>query len=163
MNAVLAIIANGGRAFVDVDIEASRNKLMYHLLYNFILNPLTSASSNPLRRGSRGCSMFVHQNHAARWENGSSWWGCLWAVCFVSKKQKFFVPARMHLCVKLLRGYQIQTESSYEKMHHHDNLKNLGCWIMEVKWTHITRYGASLGGQKTRKRDILRVFSMSDL
>jgi hypothetical protein len=25
------------------------------------------------------------------------------------------------------------------------------------------RYGASLGGQKTRKRDILRVFSMSDL
>jgi hypothetical protein len=32
-----------------------------------------------------------------------------------------------------LRGYQTQTESSYEKMHHHDNLKNLGCRIMEVK------------------------------
>jgi hypothetical protein len=61
--------------------------------------------SNPLRRGSRGCGMFVHQNHAARWENGSSWWGHWCDVCFASKnssEQEFFVPARTHLSVKLL-------------------------------------------------------------
>ena len=49
--------------------------------------------------------MFLHQNHAARGENGSSWWGCLCDVCLASNKsseREFFVPARMHLAVKLL-------------------------------------------------------------
>ena len=35
------------------------------------------------------------------------WWGCLCDVCFASKKpfeQEFFVPAGMHLGVKLLIG-----------------------------------------------------------
>ncbi len=44
--------------------------------------------------------MFVHQIHAARWENGSPWWGCLCDVCFASKKsseREFFVLARTHL------------------------------------------------------------------
>ena len=54
MNTVLAIIANGGQAFVDINIEASRNKLISHLLYIFILNPSTAASSNPLQRSSKG-------------------------------------------------------------------------------------------------------------
>jgi hypothetical protein len=68
MNAVLDIIANGGQAFIDINrLEADRNKLISHSLYNFILNPLTAASSTPLRRGSLGCGMFVHENHAARW------------------------------------------------------------------------------------------------
>ena len=67
MNAVLDIVANGGQAFIDIDIlEAVRNKLVSHSLYNFILNPLTAALSNPLHRGSMGCGMFVHENHAAR-------------------------------------------------------------------------------------------------
>jgi hypothetical protein len=51
--------------------------------------------------------VFIHGNHAARRENGSSWWGCLCDVCFASKKpfeQEFFVPAGMHLGVKLLIG-----------------------------------------------------------
>ena len=68
--------------------RGSRNKLISHLLYTFILNPLMAVSSNPFQRGSRGCDVFihVHGNHAARWENGSSWWECLCDVCFASKK-----------------------------------------------------------------------------
>jgi len=41
--------------------------------------------------------MFIHGNHDAREENGSSWWGCLRDVCFASKKsseRELFVPAR---------------------------------------------------------------------
>jgi hypothetical protein len=76
------------------------NKLISHLLYNFIMNPSMAASSNPFRRGSRGWGVFIHGNHAARWENGSSWWGCLCDVCFANKKsseQEFFVLVRTHL------------------------------------------------------------------
>jgi hypothetical protein len=84
--------------------RGSRNKIISHLLYNFILNPSMAASSNPFRRGSRGWGMFIHGNHDARGGNGSSWWGCLCDVCFVSKKsseREFFVPARTHLDVKI--------------------------------------------------------------
>ena len=41
--------------------RGSRNKLISHLLYNFILNPLMAAVSNPFRRGSRGWGDFIHQ------------------------------------------------------------------------------------------------------
>jgi hypothetical protein len=33
MNAILAIIADGGRAIVAIDREGSRNKLFSHLVY----------------------------------------------------------------------------------------------------------------------------------
>jgi hypothetical protein len=46
MNAVLAIIADGGQAIVVIYREGSRNKLIFPLLYNFILNPLMAALSN---------------------------------------------------------------------------------------------------------------------
>ena len=85
--------------------RGGRNKLISHLLYNFILNPSMSALSNPFQRGSRGWGMFIHGNHDARGKNGSSWWGCLCVVCFASKKsseREFFIPAGMHLAVKLL-------------------------------------------------------------
>ena len=36
MDAFVAIIADGGRAIVDIDIEAGRNRLISHLLYTFI-------------------------------------------------------------------------------------------------------------------------------
>jgi hypothetical protein len=105
MNAVLAIIANGGRAIVVIYREA-RVQINYHpLVYNFILIPSMVASSNPFQRGSRRWGMFLHQNHASRGENSSSWWGCLCDVCFASKKSsemEFFVPARTHLAFKLL-------------------------------------------------------------
>ena len=68
-----------------------------------------AASSNPFRRGFRGWGVFIHGNHDhARGENGSSWWGCLCDVCFASKQsseREFFIPARTHLGVKLLRVY----------------------------------------------------------
>jgi hypothetical protein len=85
--------------------DADRNKLISYSLYKFILNPSTSATSNPLRRGFRGWGVFIYGNHAARWENGTSWWGCLCDVCFASKKsskREFFIPAGTHLAVKLL-------------------------------------------------------------
>ena len=69
-----------------------------------------AASSNPFRRGSRGWGMFIHGSHAARLENGSSWWGCLCDVCFASKKsseREFFVPVGKHLGVKLLTPMSI--------------------------------------------------------
>jgi len=65
-----------------------------------------AASPNPFRRGSRGWGVFIYGNHAARRENGTSWWGRLCDVCFASKKsseREFFVPAGTHLAVKLLR------------------------------------------------------------
>ncbi len=67
-----------------------------------------AASSNPFQRGSQGWDMFIHGNHDARGENGSSWWGCLFDVCFASKKssrREFFVPAGTHLAVKLLTDF----------------------------------------------------------
>jgi hypothetical protein len=32
MHAILATIVDGGRAIVDIDIEAGRNKLFFHLI-----------------------------------------------------------------------------------------------------------------------------------
>ena len=71
MDAVLAIMANGGRAIIFIFRDADRNKLISYSLYKFILNPSTSATSSPLQRGSRGWGMFLHQNHAAGGANGS--------------------------------------------------------------------------------------------
>ena len=86
--------------------RGGRNKLISRSLYNFMLNPSMAASCNPFQRASRGWGMYG--NHGARGENGSSWWGCLCDVCFASKQsseREFFIPARTHLGVKLLRVY----------------------------------------------------------
>ena len=45
-----------------------------------------AASFNPLQRGSRGCGMFVHKNHAAGWENGSIMVGIFVFLCLASQK-----------------------------------------------------------------------------
>jgi hypothetical protein len=73
MDAILVTIADGRQAIVHISREASRNKLITRLIYNLILNPSKATSPNPFRRGSQGCGMFVHQNHATGVENGSSW------------------------------------------------------------------------------------------
>jgi hypothetical protein len=54
MDAIVAVVVDGGQAIVDIDIEAGRNKLISNVIYNFILIPLMVASSNPFQRGSRG-------------------------------------------------------------------------------------------------------------
>jgi hypothetical protein len=74
---MLAAIADGGRATVHIDREASRNNFITRLIYNLLLNPLKATSPNPFCRGSWGWGMLVNQNHATGVENGSSWWGCL--------------------------------------------------------------------------------------
>ena len=71
MDAILAIIADGGRAIILIYREADRNKLISYSLYTYIQNPSTAATSNPLRRGTRGWGMFLHQDHAAGGGNGS--------------------------------------------------------------------------------------------
>ena len=71
MNAIMATIVNRGQAIVNIDIEASRNKLFSNLLHNFILNPLMAASSIPFRRGSWGWGVFIHRNHANGEANSS--------------------------------------------------------------------------------------------
>jgi hypothetical protein len=73
MDAILATIADGGQAIVHIDREANRNKLITCLIYNLILNPSKETLSNPFCRGSEGCNMFIHQNHAPGVENGLSW------------------------------------------------------------------------------------------
>ena len=108
MDAIVATVVDGEQAIVDINIEARRNKLISHFLYNFILNPSMAASSNPFQRSSRGRGVFIYGNHATRWENASSWWGCLCDVCFASKKsseREYFVPAGTHLGVKILNTH----------------------------------------------------------
>jgi hypothetical protein len=95
MNAVLAIIADGGRGIVVIDREGSRNKLISPLLNNFILNPLMAALSNPFQLGSRGWGMLVHQNHGVRGENSSIMVGMFVCLCLASykpSKWEFFIP-----------------------------------------------------------------------
>ena len=63
------------------------------------------ASSNPLRRGSRGCGMFIHQNHANGGGNRSIVVGTflgLWLASQNLSEREFFVHARTDLGVKLL-------------------------------------------------------------
>ena len=46
-------------------------------------------------------------NHVGKWENSTSWWACLFNVCFASKKSSewdFFVLVWTHLGVKLLKS-----------------------------------------------------------
>jgi hypothetical protein len=84
--------------------RGSRNKLISHLLYHFIINPSTTASSNPLQRGSRGWGTLIHQNHAAGEENGSIMVGMFVSLCLASKKsseREFFVPAGMLIGAEL--------------------------------------------------------------
>ena len=54
------------------------------------------SSSNPLQRGSWGCGMFIHQNHAAGGGNGSIMVGMFVCLCLASQmpsKLELFVPS----------------------------------------------------------------------
>jgi hypothetical protein len=85
MEAILAIIADGRRAIILIYREAVRNKLISYSLYKFILNPSMAATSNPLRRCSRGWGMFLHPNHAAGGGNGSIMVGMFLCLCLSSQ------------------------------------------------------------------------------
>jgi hypothetical protein len=79
MNAVLAIIADSGRAILVIYREGSRNKLISPLLYSFIFNTLMAASSNPFRIGSRGGVFSFIKTMALEGKTAPSWWWCLYA------------------------------------------------------------------------------------
>jgi len=90
--------------------RGSRNKLISHLFYNFIINPLTAALSNPCQRGSPGgggvySSMETMLLDGKMAHHGGD--GC--AMCILLEKSLpsvfFFVPAGTHLAVKLLRFF----------------------------------------------------------
>ncbi len=102
MDAVLATIANREQVIVDIDRESGRNELNSHLSYTLILNPLTVASSNLFHRGSQGWGVSPIKTMPLERQAAPSWWGCLCAMCFTSKKppeQEFFVCARTDLAV----------------------------------------------------------------
>jgi hypothetical protein len=57
-----------------------------------------------LQKGSRGCSIFVHQNHAAGGGTSSIMVGMFVCLCLASRQPsewESFVPARTDLGVKL--------------------------------------------------------------
>jgi hypothetical protein len=84
MNAVLAIIADGGQGIVDIDREVGRNEFITRLIHDIILNHSMAALANPFRRGSRGWGMLARQNHGTGGENGSIMVGMYVSVCFAS-------------------------------------------------------------------------------
>jgi len=99
--------------------RGSTNKLLSPLVYYFILIPSVAASSNPFQRGSWGWGMFLHQNHAAGGENGSSWWGCLCDMCLAGKKPskwEFFVPVGTHLAVNSLTAIDAHEHQCFNKL-----------------------------------------------
>ncbi len=70
--AILTTAAHGGRAIVDIDREAGRDKFISCLIYYLIVNPSMVILANPFRRGfQQGWGMFHHKNHAAGEANGS--------------------------------------------------------------------------------------------
>jgi hypothetical protein len=60
MDAVLATVANGGQAIVDIDREACRNKFISHILYHVTLHPSAAASTNPFHSGSQWWGILCH-------------------------------------------------------------------------------------------------------
>jgi hypothetical protein len=100
INAVLAIIADGGQAIVVIYIEGVEINYFLH----YFIDSAKTLRLRP-RRGSRGCGIFVHQTHAVGGGNGSIMVGMFVCLCLASKKpseREVFVPPRMDLGVKLL-------------------------------------------------------------
>ncbi len=87
MDSILATIANGRQAIVDIDREAGRNKFTSCLFNYFILSPSMMALADPFCRGSQGWGMFLHKNHAA-WEGNGSIMEEMFVCCFVLTAKK---------------------------------------------------------------------------
>ncbi len=81
MDAILATIAEGKQAIVDINRDAGRNKLISHLFYHIILNPSMAASANPFCRGTQRWGIcYSSKTMSLEEQTAPSWWGCLWAV-----------------------------------------------------------------------------------
>ncbi len=106
MDAILATVANGGQAPVDINREAGRNKIISHFIYYLILNPSTSALANPFCRGPWGWGMFSHKKSCCWQGKGLHHGGDVCVLCDVllakSHRQELFIPTRTDLAVELL-------------------------------------------------------------
>jgi hypothetical protein len=114
MYAILAIIANGGRAIILIYREAGRNKLISYSLYKYT-KPFDGGYGQPLAKRLPGVGS-VPTSKPCRWRGKRLDHGggvcelCVSGVllCFASKnssKREFFVPAGTDLAVKLLTFY----------------------------------------------------------
>jgi hypothetical protein len=54
MDAILATVADGRQAIVDISREADKNTLISSLIYYLMLNPSTADLANPSCRGFQG-------------------------------------------------------------------------------------------------------------
>jgi hypothetical protein len=105
INAVLAIIADGGRAIVVIYTEGE--EINYCHLY-FIDSTKTlwqRPRPTPCEEAPGRWGMFLHQNHGAGGGNGSIMVGMFVCLCLANQnpfKREFLVPARTDLGVKLL-------------------------------------------------------------
>jgi hypothetical protein len=102
INAVLAIIADGGRAIVVIDEGVEIHYFLLCLL--ILLKPFGGGLIQHLaKRLPGGCGIFIHQNQASGGENGSIMVGMLLCLCLASQKPSagvFHSPARTDLGVK---------------------------------------------------------------
>ncbi len=94
MDAILATIADGRQAIVDIDREAGRNELISGWIYYFILNPSTADPANPSAEVPRGGACSTIKNHAAGEANGSIMVGMF--VCCVFCLPKAFQAGVFH-------------------------------------------------------------------
>ena len=102
INAVLAIIADGGRAIVVIYTEGE--EINYFLL-NFIDSDETLRRRplpTPCEEAPGGGVCYSIKTMALEGETAPSRWGCLCACVLASKKlseREFFVPARTDVAV----------------------------------------------------------------
>ncbi len=97
MNAVLAIIADGGRAIIVIDREAIQI-IFFSCILLILLIPFYNGLVQPLAKRLQRVRL-VHQNHAAGGGNGSIMVGMFVYLCLASQKpseQEFFVPVIGH-------------------------------------------------------------------
>ncbi len=85
INAVLAIIADGGRAIVVIYTEGE--EINYFLLILLILiKPFDGGLVKPLAKRPQRWGMILNQNHGTGGGNGSVMVGMFVCLCLASKK-----------------------------------------------------------------------------
>jgi hypothetical protein len=71
LDAILTTVANGRRLIVDIDREATRNKVIYHLLYHIYTEHFQVSLGQPLPQRLSGVGYAPPANYVAGGANGS--------------------------------------------------------------------------------------------
>jgi hypothetical protein len=98
MNAVLAIIVNGGQGIVDIDRELGRNKFITPLIHD-IIKPFDGGLGQPLlQRLPRVGYARPTKTMLLEGQTAPSWWGCIRLCVLLGKsllsKSILFLPER---------------------------------------------------------------------